>query len=94
MSNGQTIVVRAAMKPISTLRKPLPSVNLATGAAEPGSYERSDVCAVSACSVIAEAMVALVVADAVLARVGGETMAEFTRRHDELMATARRLGQA
>jgi chorismate synthase len=79
-TNGEAIVVRAAMKPISTLRRPLPSVDLATGQPVAASYERSDVCAVSACSVIAQAMVALVVADALLARVGGETRAEFVAR--------------
>jgi len=76
-TNGEPIVARAAMKPISTLRQPLPSLDLGTGEPTPASYERADVCAVSACSVVAEAMVALVVADAALARLGGETCAEF-----------------
>lgn len=93
-TNGQPIVVRAAMKPISTLRRPLASVDLETGAAEAASYERSDVCAVSACSVIAEAMVALLVADAVLARCGGETLAEVSGRHAGLAERGRALGAA
>lgn len=93
-TNGQPVVVRAAMKPISTLKRPLASVDLATGAAEPASYERSDVCAVSACSVIAEAMVALVLADAVLARCGGEALAEVSARHADLAARGRELGAA
>lgn len=80
MTNGQDLVVRLAMKPISTLRQPLPSVDLATGLAAPAGYERSDVCAVSACAIVAEAMVAIVLADALLERVGGETMVEFKER--------------
>ncbi len=93
-TNGQPVVVRAAMKPISTLRRPLASVDLASGAAESAAHERSDVCAISACSVIAEAMVALVLADAVLARCGGETLAEVEARHAELAARAHTLGTA
>lgn len=85
-TNGEAVVVRAAMKPISTLRRSLASVDLATGAPAAASYERSDVCAVSACSVIAEAMTALVLADAVLARVGGETCTEFVGRAAGLQA--------
>ena len=77
MTNGEPLVVRGAMKPISTLRRPLASVDLATGASAQAGHERSDVCAVAAASVVAEAMVALVVADAALHRVGGETVAEF-----------------
>jgi chorismate synthase len=92
MSNGAPLLVRAAMKPISTLRQPLSSVDLATGEPADAAYERSDVCAVAACSVIAQAMVALVVADAVLTRAGGETLVEFVRRHAELRARADALG--
>src|SRR5262249_4351591 len=58
MTNGQPLVVRAAKKPISTLRKPLESINLATKQVESASYERSDVCAVPAASVIVENVVA------------------------------------
>lgn len=93
MTNGAPLVLRAAMKPISTLRRPLASVDLATGAPADATYERADVCAVSACAVIAEAMVALVVADAVLARAGGETVEEFAARHLQLAARTRSLGQ-
>ena len=59
MTNGQPLVVRAAKKPISTLRKPLESVNLATKESESAEYERSDVCAVPAASIVGEAMVAI-----------------------------------
>lgn len=80
MTNGEPVVVRAAMKPIATLQQPLPSVELTTGAPSPAGYERSDLCAVAAASVIAESMVALVLADALLHRVGGESMDEFEGR--------------
>lgn len=93
MTNGQPVVVRAAMKPISTLRQPLPSVDLATGAPAAAGYERSDVCAVSAAAVVAEAMVAFVLADALLARVGGETIDEFRARHAGFIGDVGRLGR-
>jgi chorismate synthase len=91
MTNGQPLVVRGAMKPISTLKKRLRSINMSTGEAEDAGYERSDVCAVSAASVVAEAMVAVVLGDAVLTRVGGETMGEFVERHAGLVEQVRRL---
>ena len=72
VSNGEEVVVRAFMKPIATLRTPLPSVDLASGAAAAASYERSDVTAVPACGVIVEAMVAFVLARALLAKFGGD----------------------
>lgn len=72
VSNGEEIVVRAFMKPIATLREPLPSVNLATGEAAAAAYERSDVTAVPACGVIVEAAVAFVLARAVLDKFGGD----------------------
>ena len=93
MTNGQILVVRGAMKPISTLVRPLPSVDLRTGRADAAGYERSDVCAVSAASVVAEAMVALVVADAALARLGGETVGEFEKRCRAHLARAREVGR-
>lgn len=92
MSNGQPVIVRAAMKPISTLKKPLASVDLLAGGAVLAGYERSDVCAVSACALVAEAMVAIVLADALLERIGGETVAEFDVRLRDFLAAARRLG--
>ena len=94
MSNGQPLVVRAAMKPISTLLQPLASVDLASGEPVAAGYERSDVCAVAAASVVAEAMVALVLADALLARMGGETVAEFLDRWRSFSAAAASLGRA
>jgi len=80
MTNGQPLVVRAAMKPISTLRKPLDSVNLTTKQPEAAAYERSDVCAVSACSVIIESVVAFTVAAALVDKFGGDSIEEMQAR--------------
>jgi chorismate synthase len=79
-TNGQPLVVRAAMKPISTLRKPLASVNLTTKQTEEAAYERSDVCAVSACSVIVENVVAFTVAQALVDKFGGDSITEMKAR--------------
>ena len=82
MTNGQPLVVRAAMKPISTLRKPLGSVNLRTKHPEDAAYERSDVCAVSAASVIVESVVAFEVAVALVDKFGGDSVEEMKARWD------------
>ena len=79
MSNGMPVVVRAAMKPIPTTLTPLRSVNLATGEPAQTRYQRSDVCAVPAASVVGEAMVAWVLADALIEKVGGDSLAELAR---------------
>ena len=92
MTNGQNLVVRGAMKPLSSLVAPLGSVDLASGEKVEAGYERSDVCAVSAASVVAEAMVLLMLADAVLTRLGGETVEEFEDRCERHRARARELG--
>jgi chorismate synthase len=77
ISNGQPIVIRGAVKPISTLPRPLPSADLITGEpVEKGHYERSDICVVPATGVVAEAMVCLTLADAALDKFGGDSMAE------------------
>lgn len=76
MTNGQPIVVRAAMKPISTLLRGLPSIDLSTKAPDRSQYERSDVCAVSAASVVLENVVGFEVARAVLDKFPGDTMQE------------------
>ena len=80
MSNGEILRVRAAMKPISTVPKALSTVDVATGDPAVAINQRSDVCAVPAAGVVAEAMVALIVADAVLEKFGGDSAAE-TRRN-------------
>ncbi|MBP2631112.1 MAG: aroC [Firmicutes bacterium] len=77
MSNGEVIVVRAAMKPIPTLMKPLASVDIATQKAVLANTERSDVCAVSAASVVGEAMVAIVLAEAILEKFGGDSIGDL-----------------
>ncbi len=77
MSNGQPIVIRGAVKPISTLPRPLPSADLITGRpVEKAHYERSDICVVPAAGVVAEAMVCLALADSVLEKFGGDSLAE------------------
>jgi chorismate synthase len=80
MSNGQPIVVRAAMKPISTLQKPLPSIDMQTKEPSSASYERSDICAVPAASVILENVVAFEVAVALVEKFGGDSVAEMQAR--------------
>lgn len=90
ITNGEEVVLRAFMKPIATLRDPLPSVDLASGEAARAGYERSDVTAVPACGVILEAMVAFVLARAALAKFGGDHL------NDTLAALAayrQRLGE-
>ncbi len=80
MSNGQPIVVRAAMKPIPTTVTPLRSVDLSTGEPATTQYQRSDVCAVPAASVVGEAMVAWVIADALMEKLGGDSIEEMKSR--------------
>jgi chorismate synthase len=80
MTTGEVLRVRAAMKPISTVPRALRTVDVSTGAAATANNQRSDVCAVPAAGVVAEAMVALVLADAVLEKFGGDAVAE-TRRN-------------
>ena len=91
MTNGQPVVLRAAMKPISTLRKGLPSVDLRTKESHRSDYERSDVCAVPALSVIVENVVAFELARALLEKFGGDTLAEVQAAYDHYLKTARRL---
>jgi chorismate synthase len=80
MTNAQPIVIRAAMKPISTLARPLESINLKTKQPEAAAYERSDVCAVSAASVILENVVAMEIARAMVDKFGGDSLAEMQAR--------------
>ncbi len=82
MTNGQTVVVRAACKPISTLRKPLETVDLQSKAAAAAAYERSDVCVVPAASVIGEAVVGFEIARAFLEKFGGDTYEETRQRYE------------
>jgi chorismate synthase len=86
MTTGEPLVVRVAMKPISTLMRPLGTVDVATGEAAAAVAERSDVTAVPAMGVIAEAMAAFVLADALLEKVGGDSLAEVRRNLDGYLA--------
>lgn len=79
ITNGMPLRVRAAMKPISTLKKALPSVDVATKEPFDAAFERSDVCAVAAASVVGEAMLAFVLADAAVEKLGGDSLGELTR---------------
>jgi chorismate synthase len=79
MTNGMPVVVRAAMKPIPTTVTPLRSVDLETGEPAETQYQRSDVCAVPAASVVGEAMVAWVLANALLEKLGGDSVEEMKR---------------
>jgi chorismate synthase len=81
VTNGEDVRVLGFMKPISTLMKPLRSVDLATLSEAPAAIERSDVCAVPAAAVVAEAMVALVIADAFLEKFGGDSIEEIERHY-------------
>ena len=85
MSNGEILRVRAAMKPISTVPKALDTIDVATGEAAKAINQRSDVCAVPAAGVVAEAMVALVLAEAVLEKFGGDSVTETRRNFQSYM---------
>ncbi|MEJ7648866.1 MAG: chorismate synthase [Nakamurella sp.] len=87
MTNGWPVVVRAAMKPISTVPRALATLDVATGEAAQAIHQRSDVCAVPAAGVVAEAMVALVIADAVSEKFGGDSVAEVRRNVESYLAT-------
>ena len=82
MTNGQDVLVRGLLKPISTLRRPLESVDLETREPALAAYERSDVCVVPAAGVIGEAMVAIVLAQAFLEKFGGDSLGETRRNFD------------
>jgi len=76
MTNGEDVVVRAVMKPIPTMKEPLNSVDLSSKQPYPAHFERSDVCAVPACAVVAEAMCAIVILDEMLQKFGGDSIQE------------------
>jgi chorismate synthase len=91
MTNGEPIVVRAAMKPISTLVRGLPSVDLNTRAPEPSQYERSDICAVPAAGVIVEHVVAFEIARALRDKFGGDSLVELRGQYENYLRLARLL---
>lgn len=84
LTNGQAILLRAALKPIPTLRHGVPSVDMASGTASRATYERSDVCVVFPAAVVGEALLCLELASALLARTGGVSLAEMRRRFADL----------
>jgi len=88
VTNGQPLVIRAAMKPISTTINPLQTVDLATGEQTTTQYQRSDFCAVPAAAVVGEAMVAWVLADALHEKLGGDSLGEMRERFSILRSTA------
>jgi chorismate synthase len=86
ITTGEPVVVKVAMKPISTLMSPLPTVDLTSGEPAKAVSERSDVTAVPAMGVIAEALMALVLADAMLEKFGGDSLLEMRRNYDGYVA--------
>jgi chorismate synthase len=91
MTNGQPVVVRGAMKPISTLGKPLRSIDLNTKQPSDAGWERSDISAISAASVVMENVVAFEIARALLEKFGGDSLPEVRVNYDNYLATARKL---
>jgi chorismate synthase len=89
ITNGAPIIVRGAAKPISTLIKPLPSVDLLTHEPTPAHFERSDICVIPAAGVVGEAMVALVLADAFRQKFGGDSIAEIGKNYEAYVNTYR-----
>jgi chorismate synthase len=87
MTSGMPLVARFAIKPISTLVNPLPSVDLDTGQLVQAHYERSDVCQVPPAGVIGEAMLALVLADSLMEKFGGDNLSETRRNYKSYLAT-------
>ena len=86
ISNGEAVVCRAAMKPIATLKRALPSVDIHTKEAFDAAHERSDICAVAAASIVGEAMVAITLCDALLEKFGGDSLRELVRNVDAYRA--------
>jgi chorismate synthase len=89
ITNGQDLVIRGLLKPISTLRRPLDSVDLQTREPSPAAYERSDVCVVPAAGVVGEAMTALVLAQAFLEKFGGDSLNETRRNYEGYLEQVR-----
>ncbi|MCK6587725.1 MAG: chorismate synthase [Polyangiaceae bacterium] len=89
ITNGEPVICRAAMKPIATLKRPLDSVDIRTKEASSAAFERSDVCAVPAASVVGEAMVAITLAGAMLEKLGGDSVGEVVRNLEGYWAQLR-----
>jgi chorismate synthase len=93
MTNGMPIVIRGAMKPISTLLRGMPSVDLRTHESTQSQYERSDISAIAAASVVMENVVAFEIACALREKFGGDSLGEMRANYDSFLAAARRLGE-
>lgn len=91
MTNGENIIVHAAMKPIATLYQPLDSVDIVTKKPFKASVERSDICAVPAASVVGEAMVALEIANAILEKFGGDSIEEIKRNYESYLEYVKKI---
>ncbi|NUO15473.1 MAG: chorismate synthase, partial [Planctomycetaceae bacterium] len=89
ITNGEPLVLRAHMKPISTLMKPLPTVDLATGEAATANLERSDICAVPAAAIVVECAVAFELCRALLEKTGGDSLEEARRNFDAYLTSLR-----
>ncbi len=89
MTNGQSLILRAAKKPISTLRKPLDSIRMEDKQPHRANYERSDVCAISAAAIIVEHVVAFEIASALVEKFGGDSLIEMKARYELFMKLAR-----
>lgn len=85
MTNGETLVVRASMKAIPTMKKPLKSVDIKTNQPFEAHFERSDICAVPACGIVAEAMTAIVLAEAFLEKFGGDSVQEIRANYENYL---------
>lgn len=94
ITNGEPLVIRAVMKPIATLMKQLPSVNLKTKQEVPAFAERSDVCAVPAASVVGEAMIGIVLAQEMCAKFGGDSLSEMRANYDSYQRRVRERAQS
>jgi chorismate synthase len=90
ISNAEDIIVRGYVKPISTLRRPLESVDLLTKETATAAYERSDVCVVPAAGIVGEAMVALTISRSLLEKFGGDSMGETKRNYLAYMEQVRK----
>src|SRR5208282_3068523 len=90
ITNGEDLIVRGYLKPISTLRRPLESVDFETKESVKAAYERSDICVLPAGGVVGEAMVALILARALLEKFGGDSLEETARNFDGYMQQLRR----
>ena len=83
MTNGETLVVKGTMKAIPTMRKALATIDIKDLAPASAHFERSDTCAVPACAIVAEARIAIILADALLAKTGGDSLDEIKRGLNE-----------